>query len=223
MITIIKGGSGTGKTRKLVEIANKESIDFKKVLIITLFNTELPGLLTNDNIIIVLSSDENLQELMRNADIIMIDDTPFVLAENRVDLGVLVSLNKEIYYTIQILDPKIPYDNIIEVNWESSEVSLYKKSSKVYPKCRPDETITLYLIKTITGNNHLFVDEYPVMDKGCKILKFEKSVDVGKVSIINVDVESRFEMTVKNEDTLIPLTAVEVIKTYEIFKDRLVY
>lgn len=222
MITVINGGTGSGKTVRLIEIANELGSENKKVLIITLFSLELPGLIYRNNVIIALSSDVKLQDLIKDADVIIIDDSYHVFKHEQVNLNELAKMNKEIYYTVQELLPNMIYDNIIEVNWRATPARPFNESDRVFPHCNSEERINMYLVRTTQGNNYLFAEEYMDMDN-LSLLVFSKTIDTDKTSTKNIDSDARFELSVKNEKTFIPISVVEFIKVYEVYKERLVY
>lgn len=223
MITVIQGGTGSGKTMRLIEIANEKSKQNNKVLIITLFSLEIQGLDHNNNIIIALSSDVNLSKLIESADVIMIDESYHVFKHEQVDLGNLENLGKDVYYTVHKLLPGVKYDNIIEVDWKSTQLKLFNESQLVFPDCEDDEKINAYLIRTITGNNYMFVSEQDINAENFNFINFNKTIDTGKISPQRIDTEAKFELTVINEKTLIPTSSIEFIKVYQIYKNRLVY
>lgn len=117
MITVIKGNVGSGKTTKIIELANSTGENGKEVLIIRPYPVE--GLLEIDNITLTQAADENLVHLIDNADVILIDETGTML--EGIELVYLDNLGKNIYYTAQRLEQDMPYDEIIEVDWDNGE------------------------------------------------------------------------------------------------------
>lgn len=179
MITVIKGISRTGKIMKVIEIANQQGEDnHKKVLIITQFPFEY--LLSLDNIVLAKASDENITNLINNAEIILIDEVGTMI--EGVELVYLSNLGKEVYYTAQRLAEDMPYDEIIDIELDTE---LTKSWDNFVDK--PDSPVNLGAKLQIVKENN------------AKLIEIIKS----SVSLVDLDTLWTSEVKFKFLDELI--------------------
>lgn len=97
---------------EIIRIAKLENNKHKNVLIIIKF--DIKDEISFKNITVAKSTDDNIANLISNADVIIIDEIGSMT--EGVELVHLANLGKQVYYTAQRLDPDMPFDRIIEVD-----------------------------------------------------------------------------------------------------------
>lgn len=111
MITVVKGSKGYKKTMEVIRIAKLKDNKHKNVLIITKF--DIKDEISLENITVAKSTDDNIADLIANANIILIDEVGSLIED--IELIHLANIGKQVYYTAQTLRADMPFDEVIEI------------------------------------------------------------------------------------------------------------